>query len=120
MQLVSLIRREQLRSLQQQQREWEQKLEQSVKEATPLAEVLAIDEYIEYFAQTIKSKMKDIERAERKVEQRRNDLADKMREEKVWHKAKENAFTKFRYSMQIKEQNELDEMASIRFMSPTP
>jgi len=112
--------REQLRSLQQQQREWEQKLEQSVKEATPLAEVLAIDEYIEYFAQTIKSKMKDIERVERKVEQRRNDLADKMREEKVWHKAKENAFTKFRYSMQIKEQNELDEMASIRFMSPTP
>lgn len=112
--------REQLRSLQQHQREWEQKLEHSVKEATPLAEVLAIDEYIEYFAQTIKSKMKDIERVERKVEQRRNDLADKMREEKVWHKAKENAFTKFRYSMQIKEQNELDEMASIRFMSPTP
>jgi len=112
--------KEQLLSLQRQQKEWEQKLEQSVLEATPLTEVLVINQYIEYFVENIKSKMKDIKRAEQKVELRRNELASKMKEEKVWHKAKENAFTKFQYSMLIKEQNELDEMASIRFMSPTP
>lgn len=104
----------------EQQKEWEHKLAQSVLEATPLSEVLVINQYIEYCAENIKIKRKDILRAEQKVERQRQELASKMKEEKVWHKAKEHAFDKFRYTIQLKEQNELDEMASIRFMSPTP
>lgn len=109
-----------LRQIKQQQQEWEQKLEQAVLEASPLADVITINEYIEYLEQKIKSKLKDIKRAEHKVELRRNELAHKMKEEKVWHKAKEHAFAKFQYNMLLKEQQELDEMASIRFMSPAP
>lgn len=119
---LSLLRAEedQLNKLIAEQREWENKLSQAVLEATPLAEVLIINQYIEYCSENIKSKLKDIARAEQKVELRRSKLAEKMKEEKVWHKAKEHAFDRFRYNMQLKEQNELDEMASIRFMSPTP
>ncbi|MCR8656252.1 flagellar export protein FliJ [Paenibacillus endoradicis] len=104
----------------QEQKSWELKLEQSVLEAIPLSEVLIINQYIEYCAESIKLKQKDIMRAERKVFQKRQELASKMKEEKVWHKAKEHAFDKFKHETQLKEQNELDEMASIRFMSPTP
>lgn len=111
---------EQLRLMKLQQQEWEQKLEQAVLEASPLADVITINQYIEYFTQKIKSKLKDIKRAEQKVELRRSELAHKMKEEKVWHKAKEHAFTKFQYDMLLKEQHELDEMATIRFMSPAP
>jgi len=112
--------KEQLIELKRQQEEWQEKLEQSVLEATPLSEVVVINQYIEYFAQMIKSKLRDIQKAEHKVALRRDELASKMKEEKVWHKAKEHAFTKFQTSMLLKEQNELDEMATIRFMSPTP
>lgn len=111
---------EQLYKLQAEQKKWEQKLAQSVIEATPLTEVLITNQYIEYCTENIKSKLKDIAKAEQKVELHRSKLAEKMKEEKVWHKAKEHAFDRFRYEMQLKEQNELDEMASIRFMSPTP
>lgn len=104
----------------QEQKSWELKLEQSVLAAIPLSEVLIINQYIEYCAENIKLKQQDIMKAERNVFQKRQELASKMKEEKVWHKAKEHAFDKFKYETQIKEQNELDEMASIRFMSPTP
>lgn len=102
------------------QRNWEQKLEQSVLEATPLSDVLIINHYLDYCSKQINLKQKDVRRAEHKVFLKRQDLASKMKEEKVWHKAKEHALDKFKYDMQLKEQNELDEMASIRFMSPTP
>lgn len=111
---------EQLEKLKQGQKEWEQKLESAVLESSPLSDVIVINQYIEYYAQNIKSKLKDIKQAEIKVESRRSVLASKMKEEKVWHKAKEHAFSKFQYNLLTKEQNELDEMASIRFMSPTP
>ncbi|HIW31569.1 MAG TPA: flagellar export protein FliJ [Candidatus Paenibacillus intestinavium] len=103
----------------QEQKSWESKLEQSVLVAIPLSEVLIINQYIEYCAESIKLKKQDIMNAERKVFQKRQELASKMKEEKVWDKAKEHAFDKFKYETQLKEQNELDEMASIRFMSPT-
>jgi len=111
---------EQLKLLKLQQREWEDKLETAVREASSLGDIVTINQYIEYFAQKIKSKMKDIKRAEQKVEKCRSALASKMKEEKVWHKAKEHAFAKFQYDMLLREQNELDEMATIRFMSPAP
>ena len=111
---------EQQQQLKMLQNEWEQKLEQSVIHSVPLQEVLIIQHYIDFYKQAIKDKQMEIEQASIDVELRREQLANKMKEEKVWDKAKENAFAKFRYSMQLREQNELDEMASIRFMSPTP
>jgi len=119
---LAALRAEQalLEQYSKEQKSWELKLEQSVLEAIPLSEVLIINQYIEYCAERIKLKQQDIMKAERNVFQKRQDLASKMKEEKVWHKAKEHAFDKFKYETQLKEQNELDEMASIRFMSPTP
>ena len=111
---------EQLNQFIAQQKEWEHKLAQAVSESVSLVEIVTINQYIEYCTENIKLKRQHILKAEQNVNVKRQDLANKMKDEKVWHKAKERAFHKFSYDMQIKEQNELDEMASIRFMSPTP
>ena len=111
--------KEQLSLLHQEQEHWEQKLEQSVIVPTTMQEVLTIQHYIDFYKQAIIDKNVEIKDATYRVEVRRAELASKMKEEKVWIKAKENEHTKFKYHIQLKEQNELDEMASIRFIEPT-
>lgn len=108
---------EQLRAKQQ---EWESKLLESSQTAVPLSELQVIQHYLDYLVTCITSKLKDVLHAQKAVEQSRLKLSDKMKDEKVWLKAKDHARDRFQYAMQIKEQNELDEMASVRFMIPTP
>ncbi|MNF18848.1 hypothetical protein D3C80_2231970 [compost metagenome] len=54
--------------------------------------------------------------AQKVVDQSRMMLSDKMKDEKVWLKAKDHAHERFQHALQLKEQNELDELASVRFM----
>ena len=110
----------QLQQLLDKQTHWEQKLEQSVTTPTSLQDILTIQHYIDYYKEAIVNKNVEIKRAKKVVETRRAELAFKMKEEKVWLKAKDNEYEKFKHNMQIKEQNELDEMASIRYIAPTP
>lgn len=119
---IAILRQEEeaLAAFKSEQQQWELKLEQSVQLAIPLSEVLTINQYIEYFSQCIKQKREDIVRAHGVVEERRAYLAERLKDEKVWDKAKEHAFDRFQHTMQLKEQNELDEMASIRFATSTP
>jgi len=119
---ITLLRQEEdaLEAFQLEQQKWEQKLENAVQQATPLAEVLTINQYIEYYTQSIQQKHEDIVKANTVVEQRREQLALRLKDEKVWDKAKEKALIRFQSEVQLKEQNELDEMASIRFMTSTP
>src|SRR5690606_39213470 len=79
---------DQLRILQLQEQEWERKLQEAVSDASPLVDVITINQYIEYYSSKIKRKLKDIKLAEHKVELCRTELSTKMKEEKVWHKAK--------------------------------
>ena len=111
---------EQLKDLKEQQAHWELKLEQSVTVPTTMQEVMTIQHYIDFYKQAINDKTIEINHAHQKVDVRRAELASKMKEEKVWHKAKENEYEKFKHNTQLREQNELDEMASIRFIAPTP
>lgn len=100
--------------------EWEQKLHEATQLGVPLADLQMIGHYLEHLQACIENKMKDMKQAERAVAQSRSKLADKMKDEKVWLKAKEHAFDRFRHALQLKEQNELDEMAAARFLMPTP
>ncbi|MBH5316641.1 flagellar export protein FliJ [Paenibacillus sp. GSMTC-2017] len=99
---------------------WEQKLQDASIQAVPLSELQVIGQYLDYLQTCIASKMKDVMKAEKVVDQNRSKLADKMKDEKVWLKSKDHAFDRFRQALQLKEQNELDEMATVRFMMPTP
>jgi len=110
----------QLNELEQQETIWQLKLEQSVTVPTSMQEVMTIQHYIDFYKHAIEQKKLDIKRASKKVDVRRVELASKMKEEKVWLKAKDNAHAQFKHDIQLKEQNELDEMASIRYIAPTP
>ncbi|MEK3882138.1 flagellar export protein FliJ [Paenibacillus sp. PL2-23] len=100
--------------------DWENKLQEASQTGMPLSDLRLIGDYIDHLQLRIEQKLKDVWQAERKVEQNRSKLADKMKDEKVWLKAKDHALDRFKQALQLKEQNELDEMATVRFIMPTP
>ncbi|MED4956608.1 flagellar export protein FliJ [Paenibacillus macerans] len=111
--------------LQSEQRSLEQLFEAQARTASAIqdemensASMLKLQElqrYMEYIEQSIARKLGDVKRAELKVEQKKSILNGKMLDEKVWLKAKEKAKEKFQHEMLLREQNELDEMATVRF-----
>jgi len=109
-----------LHELRDTKQEWEDRLQAASQRAVPLAELQIIGQYLDYLQACIESKLLDVKKAERVVEQNRSKLADRMKDEKVWLKAKDHAMDRFRQALQLKEQNELDEMATVRFIMPTP
>ncbi|MFF2482650.1 flagellar export protein FliJ [Paenibacillus sp. NPDC058071] len=100
--------------------EWELKQLGASEQAVSLAELQIMQHYIDYLDACIERKLGDIRRAQHKVDQNRSLLADRMKDEKVWMKAKEHAHDRFRQVMQHREQNELDEMATVRFAATGP
>ncbi|GGF96735.1 flagellar export protein FliJ [Paenibacillus aceti] len=71
--------------------------------------------YMDYLEVCILRKTGDVKRAEVNVDKKKSHLTGKMLDEKVWLKAKEKAKQKFQHEMLLREQNELDEMATVRF-----
>ncbi|AZK47794.1 flagellar export protein FliJ [Paenibacillus lentus] len=74
-----------------------------------------LQRYMDYLESCIEIKLGDIQRAEANVEKKKAVLNGKMLDEKVWLKAKEKAKNKFQHEMLLREQNELDEIATVRF-----
>ncbi|WP_110933118.1 flagellar export protein FliJ [Paenibacillus bouchesdurhonensis] len=74
-----------------------------------------LQRYMDYLENCIAIKLGDIQRAEVNVEKKKAVLNGKMLDEKVWLKAKEKAKNKFQHEMLLREQNELDEIATVRF-----
>ncbi|CAM4342148.1 flagellar export protein FliJ [Paenibacillus phoenicis] len=111
--------------LQSEQRSLEQLLEEKANtaaviaaEAESTASMIKLQElqrYMDFLDQAIERKLADIRAAEVNVEHKKTILKGKMLDEKVWLKAKEKAMDKFRHEMLLREQNELDEMATVRF-----
>jgi len=109
-----------LKELEETRHDWEQKLIAASQSAVSLSELQVIQQYLDYLLACITNKLTDVKHAQKAVEQSRLQLSDKMKDEKVWLKAKDHALERFRYALQIKEQNDLDELATVRFMIPTP
>ena len=98
---------------------WEKKLHEASRSSVSLHELQTIQHYLDHLLSCIASKTTDVAHARKTVDQSRMKLADKMKDEKVWLKAKEHAREKFQYAMQLKDQNELDELACVRFTLST-
>lgn len=111
--------------LQAEQRSLEQLLEEQEQTAMVLQDEMAsrasmlklqeLQRYMDFIEQAIERKLDDIRRAEINVEQKKTILNGKLLDEKVWLKAKEKARDKFQHELLLREQNELDEMATVRF-----
>lgn len=90
-------------------------IQSEMENSAPMNKLQELQRYMESIEQAITRKISDVQRAEINVENKKMVLNGKMLDEKVWLKAKEKARDKFQHEMLLREQNELDEMATVRF-----
>ncbi|GAA0134148.1 hypothetical protein YSY43_09880 [Paenibacillus sp. YSY-4.3] len=90
-------------------------IQSAMENKASMIELQELQRYMDYLENCIESKQGDIRRAEVNVEKKKAVLNGKMLDEKVWLKAKEKAKHKFQHEMLLREQNELDEIATVRF-----
>jgi flagellar FliJ protein len=105
--------------LQEELAAWLDKLQAEAESGASLAELQMMQSYVEYLNAAIRTQQENVRRALAEKERCRAALADRMIDEKVWLKAKEKAFRHFMHMQQRSEQNELDEIASVRFVFTT-
>lgn len=86
----------------------------SASGATTISELMQAQSYLLHLDQQIQRKHEDVLSAEQGVSRMQESLNGKVIEEKVWNKAKERAFDRFMTVVRKKEQDELDEIASVR------
>jgi len=98
---------------------WFEHLQAAAAGGAPLSELQMVQGYIDYLETAIVRKRQDVALAEAEVARKQTVLSDTMKDEKVWLKAKERAFQKFMHVTLVKEQNELDEMATVRYLLPS-
>ncbi|MBO2945755.1 flagellar export protein FliJ [Paenibacillus sp. F411] len=90
-------------------------LQQAAQKSTPISEMCRLQSYAEYLDTLIEQKNTDIEQAHSNVKHKQGKLTEKMLDEKVWMKAREKSLEKFRHESLLREQNELDELATVRY-----
>mgnify|MGYP001323241940 CR=1 FL=1 len=93
----------------------EERLIPSDGRPAPVHELQEIQQYMAHVDRLIRQKQEDVRRAQSNVQDKQRYLTDKMRDEKVWNRAKEQAYHRFLAGMRRKEQQELDEIALARF-----
>ncbi|MNH99265.1 flagellar biosynthesis chaperone [compost metagenome] len=85
------------------------------KSRTTISQMMLLQSYSDHLEQQIVKKYEDIQVAQNVVVHKRERLSEKMLDEKVWSKAREKAFHKYRALVGKKEQETLDEMATNRY-----
>ena len=90
-------------------------LQTATEQSSSMVRICEMQEYVDYLDHCIARKHTDISYAHQEVQKNQDQLSVKVLDEKVWLKAKDKAETLFQQSMILREQNELDEMATVRF-----
>ncbi|MDT2247314.1 flagellar FliJ family protein [Paenibacillus larvae] len=62
----------------------------------PVSELQLLQNYVAHLNVQIEKKNEDVRQAEQKVQLKQHHLNERMMDEKVWSKAKEKAYEKFR------------------------
>ena len=90
-------------------------LQEAAEQKVPVSKIREFQMYVQHLEQCIEKKHTDVQHANVNVEMKKDQLSHKVLDEKVWLKAKDKAKDSFLQSMLLREQNELDEMATVRF-----
>lgn len=90
-------------------------LQSSAEQKTSMTKIRELQDYVDYLDVCIARKHSDIIYSNQEVQHKQNQLSTKVLDEKVWLKAKDKAQDLFQQSMNLREQNELDEIATVRF-----
>lgn len=98
----------------------EKNLSQASSNSAKIFELQEFQEYLTFVEQQIQTKHQDIQKAQHQVAHKKDDLSEKMLDEKVWSKAKEKAYSQYTALSLKKEQEQLDELATMRYISVSP
>ncbi|WP_025690992.1 flagellar export protein FliJ [Paenibacillus zanthoxyli] len=90
-------------------------LQAAAESRTPMAMIREMQDYVDYLDSCITRKQGEISQAHQEVSRKQDNLNSKALDEKIWLKAREKALGIFKQNMNLREQNELDEMATVRF-----
>jgi len=83
--------------------------------AVSISQMTLLHSYNEHLDRQIEIKHRDVQTARRVVSEKRDRLSEKMVDEKVWTKAREQAYQVYNADMLRKEQITIDEMATNRY-----
>lgn len=113
---LGALRREEerLEQLLQERTAVERELAQISHRPVALTRLLELQQYIDALDERIRRQHDGVAAAAKQAENRQQQLADKMVDEKVWLNARDKAFARFQTEWLLKEQNELDEIAIVR------
>jgi flagellar FliJ protein len=100
--------------LELERRKLRERLDHSAQMPIPAGELAELGRYIDHLDGMINRKRADVDRARKAVDDSRQHLLDRSIDEKVWLKAREKAFERYRAFVLKKEQSDIDEMASMR------
>lgn len=103
-----------LRKLQQDRNRLRDWLDNAAHRPVPAGDLAELGEYIKHMDHLIEQKTGDLSEARQAVDESRLHLTDRAVDEKVWLKAREKAFDRYRDFVRKKEQHEIDEIASLR------
>jgi flagellar FliJ protein len=94
----------------------QQELANTTEKVTTISQMLVMQHYVSHLERQIAKKHDDVRHAKLHVEQKQQVLSDKMLDEKVWSKAREKAQRLHASLVLKKQQEEMDEIASVRFL----
>ena len=106
---------EALRALYSERESVETRMTQTASVKVTLAELASIQHYLDVLEERIRNQRIHVEAAEVEVQAKRSGLVEKSVDEKVWLNAREKSFEIFKQAWLQAQQNELDEMATVRF-----
>lgn len=90
-------------------------IQQASVACASMSDIQQMQSYLGRLEARIQMQHRAIQTAKLDVKQKQEHLTVKMRDEKVWLQARDKAKERFQYEMLLREQNELDEIATVRF-----
>lgn len=109
------VEEQSLHELHETRRFAERKITEAAASSVTCAELTMLQSYVEHIDSLIARKKLSLQRAKQEVSDSSQHLAAKMKDEKVWLKARERSYMAFRAEVLRKEQYEIDELAAVRF-----
>jgi flagellar FliJ protein len=80
-----------------------------------ISQIMMLHQFVDHIDTQIVMKNRDLQQAQQIMMSKKDELVDKMVEEKIWSKAKDKAHQRFAAATLKKEQDSLDEMTTNRF-----
>ena len=103
-----------MRDLEQAVLSMRQRLEERQQEGLSIIDLLKEEEHITYLEGQLQQKRNQLIEVEHQVSEQQDTLASKVREEKTWQSIKETRKEEFYHDMKMIEQNELDDLNTVR------